>query len=147
MKIGQQAAKNNRRRMRINVIAFAPKDRRVGDAVKKNCARLSGLCQIDGQLGKCGATGNVRLHDLRTAREKRDVDIYERLGRNDLRDLNLTGKLLKQPGVLLGFEQSEPSHRKAAVFQHFAQLFSQERRRSDNRYVWRFAKTFPVHGV
>src|SRR6266516_7070658 len=85
------------------------------------------------------------MHDLGTAGEKHDVDVVESFGRNDLRDLNLARKLLKQAGVLFSLEQSKPSHGEAAVFQHFAQLFSQKRRRSDDRYIWRFLQTFPVH--
>ena len=92
--------------MRIHVITFSAEYPRTRYSVKKKDARLAGLCQVDRQLREWRAARQIRLHDLGAAREECNVDILESLRRNDLRYLNGSSELLKQPGIFFGFKQS-----------------------------------------
>src|SRR5262245_9021869 len=114
--------------MRTREIPPGSKYTRIRDALQIHCSLGTCLREIDREFREFCAAGHVRMHYLGTAREKRDIDVFESFRRYDLRDLNFTGEFLQQTGVLLSLKKGKLSHGKAALFQHFAQLFSQDRK-------------------
>ena len=100
--------------------------RGVGNPVQINRSFQACLRKVNRQFRKPRAAGNVGAHDFRAAREKRNVDVVKYIRRNDLRNLDLTGKLLKQSRVLFGFEQNETADWKTASFEHVLQLFAKQ---------------------